>query len=145
MKKAKKYIYPIIFSVAFLVYYNILFLLIDKVIPFPGGSYAPASLAVLLIFAWIIVPLPIYCIRYNKTIIDEKLKFLFSIYNSLLIITSHVLVLPFNWQGLWRTFTHFVLWVLFWNILLLVFRLNARKHEAEHTDNNTEEIDTSTN
>ncbi len=137
MKKIKKYVYPIVFSAAFLVSYIFLIFLIDNVISFPYGSYAPAALAVLYTFAWLIVALPIYCIRYSKIIIDEKLKFLLSVYNSLMIIISHIL--PFNVWGERRILTHFVLWVLFWNILLLVFRLISRKYEEKHTKSETQE------
>ncbi|MBQ8360103.1 MAG: hypothetical protein IJX37_09430 [Oscillospiraceae bacterium] len=135
--KTKKYIYPFVFSAAFLSLYFAFVLIITQFIDFPYGSYAPAAWAVLFTFAWLIVALPIYCIRYSKIIIDEKLKFLFSIYNSLLIIVSHIL--PFNVWGEWRTLTHFVLWVLFWNILLLVFRLISRKYEEKHTENEPKE------
>ena len=137
MKKLKKYIYPIIFSATFLASYIFLAFLLDKVISFPHGSYAPAACAVLYTFAWLIIALPIYCIRYSKIIIDEKLKFIFSAYNSLLIIVSHVL--PFNLQGEITIITCFVLWVLFWNMLQLVFRLISRKYEEKHTESEPKE------
>lgn len=133
MKKAKKYIYPFIFSVTFLGSYIFFIFLLSKVISFPYGSYAPAALAVLYTFAWLIVALPIYCIRYSKIIIDEKLRFLFSAYNSLLIIVSHIL--PFNLQGETRIITHFVLWVLFWNVVPLIWRLISRKYEEKDAEN----------
>ena len=137
MKKVKKYIYPFIFSVTFLGSYILFVFLLSKVISFPYGSYAPAALAVLYTFAWLIVALPIYCIRYSKIIIDEKLRFLFSAYNSLLIIVSHIL--PFNLQGETRIITHFVLWVLFWNVVPLVWRLISRKCEEKDAENETQE------
>ena len=133
MKKAKKYIYPFIFSVTFLGSYIFFIFLLSKVISFPYGSYAPAALAVLYTFAWLIVALPSYCIRYSKIIIDEKLRFLFSAYNSLLIIVSHIL--PFNLQGETRIITHFVLWVLFWNVVPLIWRLISRKYEEKDAEN----------
>ncbi len=136
MKKAKKYIYPFIFSVTFLGSYILFVFLLSKVISFPHGSYAPAALAVLYTFAWLIVALPIYCIRYSKIIIDEKLRFLFSAYNSLLIIVSHIL--PFNLQGETRTITHFVLWALFWNVVPLVWRLISRKYEEKDAEKETQ-------
>lgn len=113
--KIKKYIYPIIFSAAFLISYIFLTFLLSYVIDFPSGSYAPAALAVLYTFAWLIIALPIYCIRYRKIIIDEKLKFIFAAYNCLLIIVSHLL--PFNLQDP-KIIICFAIWVLFWNIWL---------------------------
>ena len=83
--KIKKYIYPFAFSATFLMLYFFLAFLISKVFSFPHGSYAPVALLVLFTFAWLIVALPIYCIRYSKIVIDEKLKFVFSAYSSLLL------------------------------------------------------------
>ena len=111
-------------------------ILLTKVISFPHGSYAPAAWIVLFTFAWLIFALPIYCIRYSKIIMDEKLKFVFCAYNSLLIIAAHIL--PFNLQGEITIITHFILWVLFWNIVPLIFRLISRKHEEKDIVNDTE-------
>ena len=129
MKKIKKYIYPIAFCAIFLILYSSFMLLLTKLISFPYGSYAPAALAVLFTLAWLIIALPIYCIRYSKIIVDEKLKFLFSIYNSLLIIVLHIL--PFNLQGEITIIVLFVLWVLFWNIVPLICRLSSLKHKEK--------------
>ncbi|MBQ7106990.1 MAG: hypothetical protein IJN93_05700 [Clostridia bacterium] len=137
MKKTKKFIYPVIFSALFLILYISFVLLLTTVISFPNGSYAPAALAVLFTFAWLIIALPIYCIRYSKIIVDEKLKFLFPVYNSLLIILSHML--PFNLQGETRIITHFVLWVLFWNMVPLICRLISRKYEEKDAEKETQE------
>ena len=136
MKKIKKYIYPVAFSAIFLILYISFGLLLTKVISFPYGSYAPAAWAVLFVLAWLIFALPIYCIRYSKIIIDEKLKFLFSAYNSLLIIVSHIL--PFNLQGEKEIITYFILWVLLWNVVPLIWRLISRKHEGKNTENKSE-------
>ena len=130
MKKVKKYIYPLIFSASFLISYISFVLLIITVIPVPDGSYAPAALAILFVLAWLMVALPIYCTRYRKIIINEKLKFLFSFYNSLIIIVSHML--PFNWSGgEIIIILHFVLWVLLWNIVPLIWRLIWSKWEEK--------------
>ena len=136
MKKTKKYIYPIGFSAIFLILYITFAILLTKVISFPHGSYAPATWIVLFTFAWLIFALPIYCIRYSKIIMDDKLKFVFCAYNSLLIIAAHIL--PFNLQGEITIITRFILWVLFWNIVPLIFRLISRKHEEKDIVNDTE-------
>ena len=67
---------------------------------------------------------------------DDKLKFVFCAYNSLLIIAAHIL--PFNLQGEITIITRFILWVLFWNIVPLIFRLISRKHEEKDIVNDTE-------
>ena len=136
MKKIKKYIYPIAFCAIFLILYQSFMLLLTKLISFPYGSYAPAALAVLFTLAWLIIASPIYCIRYSKIIMDDKLKFVFCAYNSLLIIAAHIL--PFNLQGEITIITRFILWVLFWNIVPLIFRLISRKHEEKDIVNDTE-------
>lgn len=136
MKKIKKYIYPLIFSIGFLVVYFFIAFLLSKVFSFPRGSYAPAAWLVLFTLAWLILSLPIYCVIYSKIIIDEKLKFLFSAYNSLLIVVSHIL--PFNLQGETTIITCFVLWVLFWNIAPLLLRLISRKYEEKDTETEAE-------
>ena len=136
MKKTKKYIYPIGFSAIFLILYITFAILLTKVISFPHVSYAPAAWIVLFTFAWLIFALPIYCIRYSKIIMDDKLKFVFCAYNSLLIIAAHIL--PFNLQGEITIITRFILWVLFWNIVPLIFRLISRKHEEKDIVNDTE-------
>ena len=132
MKKVKKYIYPFAFSATFLILYISFVLLLTKVISFPYGSYAPAAWAVLFVFAWLLIALPIYCIRYSKIILDEKMKFLFCAYNSLLIIVPHIL--PFNFQGEKEIISYFILWVLFWNVVPLVWRLLSRKYEEKDTE-----------
>lgn len=135
MKKLKKYIYPFAFSAIFLILYIVLILILTKVISFPHGSYAPAAWAVLFTLAWVLFALPFYCVKYSKIIIDEKLKFIFSAYNSLLIIVSHIL--PFNLQGEKEIITYFILWVLFWNVVPLIWRLISRKWEEKDTENET--------
>lgn len=110
--------------------------LLGKIISFPYGSYAPAAWLVLFTLAWLIVALPIYCIRHSKIIIDVKLNFVFSAYNSLMIIVSHIL--PFNLQGEKEIITYFILWVLFWNVVPLIWRLISRKHEEKDTKNESE-------
>ena len=133
MKKFKKFIYPVAFSAIFLILYFAFLFLLANVFSFPYGSYAPAAWAAMFVLAWLILALPIYCIRYSKIILDEKMKFLFCAYNSLLIILPHMF--PFNWQAETRIITYFVLWVLFWNIVPLIWRLISRKYEDKDSEN----------
>lgn len=127
--KIKKVLYPFVFSALFPILYFSFIFLIGTFIPFPHGSYAPAALAVLFTLAWLIFALPIWCIKYSKMIINEKLKLFFSAYNVLLIIVTHIL--PFNIRSEMWVFYYFVIWVLFWNTAPLVFRLACRKNSNE--------------
>lgn len=135
MQKAKKYIYPPVFSFGFIAYWVTLVAIIEA-IPYKGEGYGGLGVAVLILFAWLIFALPIYCIRYSKIIIDKKLKFLFSAYNSLLIIVSHIF--PFNLQGETEIITYFILWVLFWNVVPLICRLISRKYEEKDAEKETQ-------
>ena len=133
--KIKKYIYPPIFSAGFIAFWVAVVLIINTTATGDEG-YGGLGIAMLILFAWLILALPIYCIRYSKIIVDEKLKFVFSVYNSLLIIASHVL--PFNLQGELTIIIYFVLWVLFWNFFPIVWRLLSRKYEEKHAENTTQ-------
>ena len=134
MKKAKKYIYPLLFSIGFIVSWVALVIMINATSS--GEGYGGLGLGMLILFAWLLFALPIYCIRYSKIIIDEKFRFLFSAYNSLLIIVFHIL--PFNLQGEITIIALFILWVLFWNIIPLICRLIFRKHEEKDIENESE-------
>ena len=130
MKKSKKYIYPLFFSIGFVVSWTVLVIVLNTTSS--GEGYGALGIGMLILFAWLIFALPIYYIRYSKIIVDEKLKFLFSTYNSLLIIVLHIL--PFNLQGEATIIVYFVLWVLFWNIVSLICRLVSRKHEEKDSE-----------
>jgi hypothetical protein len=83
MKKFKKFIYPFIFSICFFVTYIILAIVLEIVLP--SGDYAGLGLFMLIIILWVLVTIPIYCFMYSKLILEEKYKFLFGFYNSLVI------------------------------------------------------------
>lgn len=85
MKKAKKYIYPPIFSICFFVVFVVLVIVINKFY----NNYGGLGLALLFIMLWILVATPIFCFKYSKLIYKEKWKFLFIIYNSLVTSLCH--------------------------------------------------------
>ncbi len=87
MKKAKKYIYPFVFSICFFVTYIILAIVLNIVLP--SGDYAGLAYAFIALIIWILVATPIFCFKYSKLIYEEKWKFLFIIYNSLVISLCH--------------------------------------------------------
>ncbi len=82
MKKAKKYIYPFVFSIGFFVFYFILVFFVNSA-DFEG--YGGLGFALLIIILWLLLVIPIYCFKYSKLIYQEKRKFLFIIYNSFVI------------------------------------------------------------
>ena len=83
MKKAKLYIYPFIFSICFFVTFIILMSVLEIVLP--SGDYAGLAYAFIVLLIWIFIVMPIYCFKYSKLIYEEKWKFLFIMYNSLVI------------------------------------------------------------
>ena len=136
MKKAKKYIYPFIFSIVFIVFWIAVVLTINATTSYEG--YGGLGLALLILFAWLFVVLPIYCIRYSKIIIDEKLRFLFPFYNA--FILSFFYLIPFSLED--ETYIYaFILfvWVALWTFVPLVIRLNSTKEQDDNNSNKTGE------
>ena len=136
MKKAKKYIYPFIFSIVFIVFWIAVVLTINATTSYEG--YGGLGLELLILFAWLFVVLPIYCIRYSKIIIDEKLRFLFPFYNA--FVLSFFYLLPFNFED--ETYIYcFILfvWVALWTFVPLVIRLNSTKEQDDNNSNKTGE------
>lgn len=133
MRKLKKYIYPIIFSVAFLISCVAVAIIID--LTFAQGDYGGLGLAMLFLLVWIMFVLPIYCARYCKIIVDEKLKLLFLAYNSLLIVVSHIL--PFNLKDEPTIIILFIFWVLFWSAVPILSRSASDKQENNDNTNDT--------
>jgi hypothetical protein len=131
MKKAKKYVYPLLYSVGFLIFWVMLVFIINSTSS--GTGYGGLVLGMLILFSWLILGLPICCIRYCKIIADEKSKFGFCIYNYLMIIIFHLL--PFNLRGQLEIIAFFVIWVLFWNIVPMNFRSEPIKKEEKDTEN----------
>ena len=135
VKKVKKYIYPFVFSIGFFVFYIILGTIINT-LDFEG--YGGLGLAILILFAWIFIVLPIYCVKYSKIIIDEKLRFLFPFYNA--FILSFFYLIPFSLED--ETYIYaFILfvWVALWSFVPLVIRLNSTKKQDDNDSNKTQE------
>ncbi len=136
MKKIKKYVYPIIFSIVFILFWVIVGLTIN--VTTSNEGYGGLGLAILILFACIFVVLPIYCVRYSKIIIDEKLRFLFPFYNA--FILSFFYLIPFSLED--ETYIYaFILfvWVALWTFVPLVIRLNSTKEQDDNNSNKTGE------
>ena len=132
VKKAKKYIYPFIFSVGFIVFGRTVGLIVNATTGTEG--YRRLSIALLILFAWLLVVLPIYCIRYSKIILDEKLKFLFTFYNAFVLSLFSI----FHLEGARYIYSsiHFV-WVALLTLIPLLIRLNFTKKHHENNSNET--------
>ena len=128
MKKAKKYIYPFAFSATFLIFFAVLIFMLENVLPFPDGSYAPIAWLFLFLLALLLIAIPFYCVKYSKVISNEKSKFLFAFYNGLVLTLTYIL--PYCLED--ETYIYGVIlfvWVEIWTILPLVLRLIFAKNK----------------
>lgn len=130
MQKNKKFIYPAVFSMFFVALYEIL---VRSSYMFSGRiNNILSACAMLFLIAWIFVILPFYCVKYSKIIIGEKLKFLFSTYNCIVLCT--IPILPFSLQNDAKVVVVFFIWVAIWTFVPLAIRLNFTE---KHDDNNS--------
>ncbi len=135
MKKAKKYIYPFAFLIGFFVFYTILGIILETV--FDNGSYAGTVFGAFAILITFVIIVPIYCIKYGNIIKNQKLKFLFSAYNTTVFSASYIL--PFRLEDETYIYAIFLFaWVMFWSMLPLIVRLDSRKN-TENTPKNKAE------
>ena len=88
MKKAKKYIYPFIFSMSFFAFLAILVIVINRFYSNRDG-YGGLVVAMLFILLWVFIVMPIYCFKYCEFICEEKHKLLFGFYNSIIVALFH--------------------------------------------------------
>ncbi len=131
----KKFFYPIIFSVGFMVFWSASVGLLNA--SSPAGDYGALGIGILGLFAWLIVSIPIHGIRYSKLVIEEKFSYLFELYNCVLIIVSHLVLFNF-WDEI-LIIVCFSLWVIFWCFFPLTWRILSRKYELTHPDNEIDE------
>ena len=140
MKKAKKYIYPLIFSICFFLTYIILAIVLEIVLP--SGDYAGLAYAGIALIIWISVVVPIYCVIYSKIIREEKLKFLFAFYNPLIVTCCYTF--PFL-KGAGSSSVSIIIkiaififiWIAVWTFIPLLIPLDSTKKQD---DNNLNEI-----
>lgn len=129
MNKFKKYIYPLVFCIGFIVFWATTVTIINA-IPSEDG-YGGLGLGILILLAWICVFIPIYCIRYSKIIINEKLKFIFPFYNA--FVLSFLYLLPFSLEDETYIYASILfVWVLFWTFVPLCIKLDSIKKQEEN-------------
>ena len=143
MKKLKKYIYPFIFSICFFVTYIILLIVLGIVLP--SGDYAGLGYAFITLIIWIFIVMPIFCFKYSKLIYEEKWKFLFIIYNSLVIALCHtgpflISAIPGNDADIiiWITLALFG-WVALCTYVSYLIRLNTTNKQDDNNSLETQE------
>ncbi|MBQ6701631.1 MAG: hypothetical protein IJN17_01585 [Clostridia bacterium] len=129
----KKYIYPLVFSVGFVVLQVALVTICNAA--FSAEEYGGLILDLLFLAFWFVILLPIYSIYYCRLIINEKFNFLLALYNLLVIII--LCILPFNLRGETTILVFFILWVLFWNFVPLTGSLIYRKSKDKYDSDNS--------
>jgi len=143
MKKAKKYIYPFIFLICFFVTYIILLIVLEMVLP--SGDYAGLAYAFNVLLIWIFIVMPIYCFKYSKLIYEEKWKFLFIMYNSLVISLCHtgpflISAIPGNDADIIIKITLALFgWIAFCTYVSFLIRLNTTDKQNGNNSSETQE------
>jgi hypothetical protein len=143
MKKSKKYTYPFIFSIYFFATYIILAIMLNIVF---SGDYAGFGYAGIALILWILVAIPFYCFKYSKLIYEEKWKFLFIIYNSLVIALCYTgpFLIPAI-QGsddadvIIKIAIALFSWVLICTYVSYLIRINIPKKPSEDNLNETKD------
>ena len=136
MKKAKKYIYPFIFSICFSMLLGIVYTLILKFY----NNYGGLGLILLFIILWILVVVPIYCFKYSKLICEEKRKFLFIIYNSLVLSLCYTGPFmsgagPSSLNVIIKIALALFVWVAICTYVSYLVRINTTKEPDENDSN----------
>ena len=142
MKKVNKYIYPFNFSICFFVFYFFLAFYIS-VAGFDG--YGGLGVALLIIALWVLLMVPIYCFMYSKLIYELKWKFLFIIYNSLVVSLCYTG--PFLMAATPNGDADVVLkialalfsWVAICTYVSYLIRINTAKEPDENNSSETEQ------
>ena len=142
VKKSKKYTYPFIFSICFFATYIILAIMLNIVF---SGDYAGFGYAGIALIIWILVVIPFYCFKYSKLIYEEKWKFLFIIYNSLVI--SLCLTGPFLISAIPNGDAYIIIkitlalfsWVALCTYVSFLIRLNTTDEQDDNNSLETQE------
>ena len=134
MKKARKFIYPFFFSLAFYLAFIVLALLINAFVT--GDGYGGLGLFFIFLLAWCYLLVPLYCVKYTRLIKDEKLKYLFAAYNFVVLSAIHTAGVIFNSSAFIFALA-FIAWVAIWSFVPLALRVAAqKKKESEETKEN---------
>ena len=142
MKKAKKYTYPFVFSICFFLIFIILAIVLEMVLP--SGDYAGLAYAFIALIIWILAVIPFYCFKYSKLICQEKWKFLFIIYNSLVIALCYTGPFmsgagPSSLNVIIKIALALFVWAAICTYVSYLIRINTTKEPDENNSNETED------
>ncbi len=123
-EKVKKYIYPLIFSVI----YSCMFLAIEYFMYAMRLGMGGIAVLAYSIIVFVAIIVPIYCFIYGKrTLLNERKKYLFAIYNASVITCFYILPFFRESETYIYAFALFI-WAVIWTTLpLLIFRNRANK------------------
>ena len=111
----------------------------------PSGDYAGLAYAFIALIIWILFIMPFYCFKYSKLIYEEKRKFLFIIYNSLVIalcLTGPFLIsaIPGNDADIIIKITLALFgWIALCTYVSFLIRLNTTDGQDDNGSNETQE------
>ena len=138
MEKIKKYVYPVAFSATYFIIFAVLIHMLENVIPFPHGSYAPIAWMFLALMALLLVAIPVYCVIYSKVIVKEKSRFWFALFNGFVLALAYII--PYCLEDETYIYGGILFgWVELWTIVPLVIRIVTKK-VASYTEGKSELI-----
>ena len=125
--KIKKYVYPFIFSASVMVAFLVLLFFLSIGSAELGGVVI-GLLAIAILFG---VLLPGYCFVYGKKVLlNEKKKYIFTIYNSAVITLFYLLPLCMEGDTYIYSLILFV-WCTAWTLLpLIIYRKQTQQSET---------------
>lgn len=128
MSKYAKYLSPLAFSLSCLLCYGILAAIFSRIRNL-GGAILGIIFGATMILTLFLIAVPCHCFVYGRKILRcEKRKFIFSLYNALVLTLSYLL--PFCMEG--ETYLYSALlfmWALLWSALPLLFRKREKSNK----------------
>ena len=109
------------------------------------NNYGGLGLALLFIILWMLVATPMFCFKYSKHIYEKKQKFLFIIYNSLVLSLCYtgpflVAAIPGNDVDIVIKITVALFgWIAICTYVSYLIRINTTKEPCENNASVTEE------
>ena len=128
MKNLKKFIYPITFLIFSFAFYILLTSLLVE-IPFPYGERRADGWAEIFGLLWNVFITPVFCIIYGKIISKEKRKYLYVIYNSIVLLPFWAIL--FEWHN-----GGFVLLIIWTTVCTFCASGPFKKRKEDNTEEN---------
>ncbi len=108
----------------------------------PSGDYAGLAYAFIALIIWLSDITPIFCFKYSKVIREEKLKFLFAVYNPFVIVLCHIGPFirgagPSTLKVIIKIAIFLFVWALFWSVLLFKPREKSCEESEQLSEKKT--------